>query len=204
MKPPPFLYPPAETVPRSRRAALLGQKGATLWFTGLSASGKSSIAAALEQHLVADGRLAYRLDGDNVRLGINRDLGFSEADRQENIRRIGEVCKLFADAGTLVLASFISPYRRDRDRVRDLHRDAGLPFIEVFVDCPLQVAEARDPKGLYKKARKGEIPLFTGVSDPYEAPLAAECHLHSDRMSLDEEVATLVSRLREDGLLSAG
>ena len=180
---------------------MLGHKGATVWFTGLSASGKSSIASALEQQLIAQGKLAYQLDGDNVRLGISRDLGFSAAHRQENIRRIGEVCKLFADAGLLVLASFISPYRRDRDWLREMHLSAGLPFIEVFVDCPLNVAEGRDPKGLYKKARSGEIALFTGVSDPYEQPAAPDLHLRSDQLSLDEEVTALISLLQQRALL---
>lgn len=189
-------------VTRADRQRLLGQKGATLWFTGLSGSGKSTVAVALEQALIEQGRLAYRLDGDNVRLGINRNLGFSAEDRTENIRRIGEVAKLFVDAGVIVLSSFISPYRADRDAVRALHAEAGMDFIEVFVDCSLEVAEQRDPKGLYKKARAGEIKNFTGIDDPYETPEAPELILHSDRMSLEEEVAQLLAILEQRGILS--
>ena len=139
------------------RGKLLGQKGATLWFTGLSGSGKSTVAVALESALFARGKLSYRLDGDNIRLGINKNLGFSEEDRAENIRRIGEISKLFVDTGVITLSSFVSPYRRDRDLVRALHDASGMDFIEIFVDVPLDVAESRDPKGLYKKARAGEI-----------------------------------------------
>jgi len=177
------------------RSALLGQKGATLWFTGLSGSGKSTIAVALEKALFERGKLSYRLDGDNIRLGINKNLGFSAEDRTENIRRIGEIAKLFVDSGVIALSSFISPYRADRDQVRELHRDAGFPFIEVFVDCALAEAERRDPKGLYKKARAGEIKNFTGIDDPYEAPANPEIHLHTDQMSLEDEVAEIVSYL---------
>lgn len=191
------------TVSRDDRSHVLGQRGATLWFTGLSGSGKSTVAVALEQALLSRGKLAYRLDGDNIRLGINKNLGFSAEDRKENIRRIGEVSKLFADAGIIVLSSFISPYRADRDLVRELHAAADLPFIEVFVDCPLDEAEKRDPKGLYKKARAGEIKNFTGIDDPYEAPAAPELHLHSERMSLDEEVQVLLDDLTRRGILSA-
>ena len=138
------------------------------------------------------GKLCYRLDGDNVRLGINKNLGFSEEDRKENIRRIGEVAKLFGDAGIISLSSFISPYKGDRDEVRDLHAAAGLPFVEVFVDCALSEAERRDPKGLYKKARAGEIKNFTGIDDPYEAPSSPELHLRTDRMSLEDEVEAVI------------
>lgn len=191
------------TVSRDDRSRVLAQRGATLWFTGLSGSGKSTVAVALEQALLSRGKLAYRLDGDNIRLGINKNLGFSAEDRKENIRRIGEVSKLFADAGIIVLSSFISPYRADRDLVRELHAAADLPFIEVFVDCPLDEAEKRDPKGLYKKARAGEIKNFTGIDDPYEAPAAPELHLHSERMSLDEEVQVLLDDLTRRGILSA-
>ena len=189
------------TVSREERFGMLGQKGATLWFTGLSGSGKSTVAVALEQVLLNQGKLAYRLDGDNVRLGINKNLGFSADDRKENIRRVGEVSKLFADAGVIVLNSFISPYREDRDTVRALHDAAGLPFIEVFVDCALAEAEKRDPKGLYKKARAGEIKNFTGIDDPYEAPQNPEIHLHSDKQSLEEEVRVLLAALEQRGLL---
>ena len=188
-------------VTRDDRASLLKQKGATLWFTGLSGSGKSTVAVALEQALFAKGKLAYRLDGDNVRLGINKNLGFSAEDRTENIRRVGEVSKLMADSGVIVLNSFISPYVEDRDNVRKLHDEGGIPFIEVFVDCSLEAAEARDPKGLYKKARAGEIKNFTGIDDPYEAPLKPEIHLHSDKQSLEQEVEVMLTILEEQGII---
>lgn len=182
-------------ISREHRFEILRQKGVTVWFTGLSGSGKSTVAVALEKALFAMGKLSYRLDGDNVRLGINKNLGFSEEDRTENIRRIGEVAKLFGDAGTISLSSFISPYKADRDQVRALHEAANLQFIEVFVDCALSVAEERDPKGLYKKARTGEIKNFTGIDDPYEAPENPEIHLHTDVMSLEEEVAIIIDYL---------
>lgn len=188
-------------ISREHRGRLLGQKGATLWFTGLSGSGKSTVAVALEGALYEAGRLSYRLDGDNVRLGINKNLGFSAEDRTENIRRIGEIAKLFVDTGVIALSSFVSPYREDRDTVRQLHEEAGMDFIEVFVDVPLDVAESRDPKGLYKKARAGEIKNFTGIDDPYEAPLNAEVILNSHEMSLQEEVDTLLNVLRERGII---
>ncbi len=188
-------------ISRADRNNLLGQRGATVWFTGLSASGKSTIAVALENALYEQGRLAYRLDGDNVRMGINKNLGFSAEDRAEHIRRIGEVSKLFADAGVVVLSSFVSPYRADRDAARQLHEEAGMDFIEVFVDCSLPEAERRDPKGLYKKARAGEIKNFTGIDDPYEAPLTPEIVLASDSMSLEEEVDEVLALLRERGIL---
>jgi bifunctional enzyme CysN/CysC len=149
-------------------------QGATVWFTGLSGSGKSTVAAACERLLVESGRPAYVLDGDNVRHGLNGDLGFGPDDRAENVRRVGHVARLFADAGLVALVPLISPYRADRDLVRALHDDAGLPFVEVFVDTPIELCEARDPKGLYAKARAGEITGFTGVDDPYEAPAAPE------------------------------
>lgn len=189
-------------VTRADRGNLLGQKGATIWFTGLSGSGKSTVAVALEKILHEQGRLAYRLDGDNVRLGINRNLGFSAEDRAENIRRIGEVAKLFVDAGVIVLSSFVSPYRADRDLVRKLHADAGMDFIEVHVDVPLDEAEKRDPKGLYKKARAGEIKNFTGISDPYEAPQRPELVLPSHQMSLQAEVEALLKLLTARGVLA--
>jgi adenylylsulfate kinase len=182
-------------VTREEREANLGQKGATLWMTGLSASGKSTIAVALEKVLLARGKHAYRLDGDNIRFGLNRNLGFSAEDRAENIRRIGEVAKLFSDAGIITLTSFISPYRRDRDLVRKLHEDVKLPFLEVYVDCAIDEAEKRDPKGLYKKARAGELKGFTGVDDPYEAPERPELVLRSDRLSVAESVAELLGML---------
>jgi adenylylsulfate kinase len=148
------------------------------------------------------GVLCYRLDGDNVRFGINKNLGFSEEERAENIRRVGEISKLFVDSGVLVLSSFISPYVRDRDLVRQVHEEAGMDFIEVFVDCSLEAAESRDPKGLYKKARAGEIKNFTGIDDPYEAPSAPEIHLHTDQQTLEEEVAQIIDVLKARGLIS--
>jgi adenylylsulfate kinase len=186
----------------SDRSTLLGQKGVTIWFTGLSGSGKSTIAVALESSLMNKKKLSYRLDGDNIRLGINKNLGFSAEDRSENIRRIGEITKLFADAGIITLASFISPYLEDRQNVRDLHRDGRIPFIEVFVDCELASAETRDPKGLYKKARAGEIKNFTGIDDPYDAPTKPEIHLISDQMSLEQEVDIILDYLDERGFLN--
>lgn len=188
-------------ITREHRGELLGQKGATLWFTGLSGSGKSTVAVALEGALYEMGRLSYRLDGDNVRLGINKNLGFSAEDRTENIRRIGEIAKLFVDTGVIALSSFVSPYKEDRDTVRKLHEESGMDFIEVFVDVPLDVAEERDPKGLYKKARAGEIKNFTGIDDPYEAPENPEVVLNSHEMSLEEEVNVLLDLLRERGIL---
>ncbi|MDJ0757835.1 MAG: adenylyl-sulfate kinase [Woeseiaceae bacterium] len=188
-------------VSREDRQQILRQQGSTIWFTGLSGSGKSTVSVALERALYKMGKLSYRLDGDNVRLGINKNLGFSEADRKENIRRIGEVAKLFSDAGTISLSSFISPYRADRDEVRALHEAAGLPFVEVFVDCSLEVAEQRDPKGLYKKARAGEIKNFTGIDDPYEPPLKPEIHLKTDEMSIEDEIQLIIDYLLEKDIV---
>ena len=147
-------------------------------------------------------KLSYRLDGDNIRLGINKNLGFSAADRAENIRRIGEITKLFNEAGVITLASFISPYREDRDQVRRIHQEIGLTFLEIFVDCDLESAERRDHKGLYKKARAGEIKNFTGIDDPYEVPNDAEIHLVSDKMSLSEEVNFIMDYLEDLNVLS--
>lgn len=189
-------------VSREDRYDILQQRGATIWLTGLSGSGKSTIAVALERALFNRGKLSYRLDGDNVRMGINKNLGFSEQDRKENIRRIGEVAKLFGDAGTIALSSFISPYKVDRDEVRELHEQAGLAFVEVFVDCSLAVAEERDPKGLYKKARAGEIKNFTGIDDPYEAPVNPEIHLETDKMTLEQEVQIILDYLDEYDIIS--
>jgi len=191
-------------ISREDRFNILRQRGATIWFTGLSGSGKSTIAVALERALYNIGKLSYRLDGDNVRLGINKNLGFSEADRTENIRRIGEVAKLFGDAGVLSLSSFISPYKGDRDEVRALHEATGLEFIEVFVDCSLAVAEERDPKGLYKKARAGEIKNFTGIDDPYEAPENPEIHLKTDEMTLEQEVQIILDHLMSNNFIQTG
>ncbi len=184
-------------VDRSRREALLGQTGAVLWFTGLSGSGKSTIAFAVEQLLIARGRLAYVLDGDNVRHGLNSNLGFSAEDRAENIRRIGEVSRLFADAGLLTLSSFVSPYRADRDKVRALL--AENEFLEIYVNTPLEVCEQRDPKGLYKKARAGEIAGFTGVSDPYEPPVRAELEIRTVECSVEQAAARVLNLLEQHG-----
>lgn len=186
-------------VDQAAREQLLHQKGVILWFTGLSGSGKSTVAVALEAALYQRGQLSYRLDGDNIRHGLNSDLGFSPADRTENIRRIGEVAKLMLDSGVIVLSSFVSPYAQDRDLVRALVQPGQ--FIEVFVDCPIDVCEQRDPKGLYKKARAGEIPEFTGVSAPYEAPANPEVHVNSADTALDQIVEKLMNYLVDRGII---
>lgn len=185
----------------NERKELRGQSGCTIWLTGVSASGKSTIASGLEQLLLQKGLAAYRLDGDNIRFGLNKDLGFSVEDRNENVRRIGEVSRLFADSCSTSITSFISPYRVDRDRARQLHQEAGLRFIEVFVDVPLEIAEQRDPKGLYKKARNGVIKDFTGVSAPYEAPLSPEVHLRTDLKSIEECVEIIYQYLLNEKLI---
>jgi len=182
-------------VDRPRREALLDQKGVVVWFTGLSGSGKSTIAFTVEHALMVRDRLTYVLDGDNIRHGLNRNLGFSAQDRKENIRRIGEVSRLFADAGVLTLSSFVSPYRSDRDRVRALLDDGD--FLEVFVNTPLEVCEQRDPKGLYKKARAGEIPNFTGISDPYEPPLTPELEIRTAECTVEEAAQQVIDLLKK-------
>ena len=184
---------------RADRETVLGQRGVTVWLTGLSGSGKSTIAVGAEKALVDSGRLAYVLDGDNIRHGLNQNLGFSPEDRTENIRRIGEVAKLFTDAGVIVFASFISPYRSDRDEVREL-MEAG-DFVEIFVAADLETCEERDVKGLYAKARKGEIPEFTGISAPYEEPEKPELVLDTNRQSVAESVDQIISYLKENGYL---
>ena len=161
-------------VSRSERSRVTGGSGSVVWFTGLSGSGKSTVAVEVERALVASGRAAYLLDGDNLRHGLNGDLGFSAEDRGENVRRVGEVAALFADAGVVALVPLVSPYRDDRDRVRRRVLDAGITFLEVFVDTPLELCESRDPKGLYARARAGELTGMTGIDDPYEAPTAPE------------------------------
>lgn len=188
-------------VDREARAAAHGHRGAVLWFTGLSGSGKSTIGHRVERMLIERGAFAYVLDGDNVRHGLNSDLGFAAEERVENIRRIGEVARLFADAGGLVLSAFISPYRKDRDRVRGLLSPGE--FIEVFVDTPLEICEARDPKGLYKKARAGEISNFTGLDAAYEAPENPEVHLETVNLSVDEAAAQVIRYLDEQNILGA-
>ena len=192
-------------VGREDREKLLNQKGATIWFTGLSGSGKSTIAFTVEHALVERGHLAYVLDGDNVRHGLNKNLGFSAEDREENIRRIGEVAKLFADTGVVTLTSFISPYRKDRDQARKIHAEAGLSFVEVMVEVPIEECEKRDPKGLYKKARaavaEGKGMGFTGIDDPYEAPENPEITLNNDKCTPQEAATQVIGYLEAKGLL---
>ncbi|KAG6997780.1 adenylyl-sulfate kinase [Physcia stellaris] len=185
----------------AERSSLRRQPGLTIWFTGLSASGKSTIATALEQHLLHSSYAAYRLDGDNIRFGLNKDLGFSEKDRNENIRRIAEVALLFADSCTLALTSFISPYRADRALARKLHEDRGIAFVEVYVQIAVEEAERRDPKGLYKKARAGEIKEFTGVSAPYEEPENAEIVIRSGETGVEEACKQILHYLEGKGLI---
>jgi len=186
-------------VTKSQRSALKKQRPCILWFTGLSGSGKSTIANAVEKRLFEMGKHTYLLDGDNIRHGLNRELGFSDEDRAENIRRIGEVAKLFVDSGIIVLSAFISPFRGDRKRVRELVEKGE--FVEIFVDVPLEVCEARDPKGLYRKARKGEIGDFTGISSPYEAPEAPEIRVLAHEKSVEESVDQIIDYLKERGYL---
>lgn len=183
-------------VTRERRAERNGHRGVVIWLTGLSGSGKSSISRALERALFELGKHTYILDGDNVRQGLNSNLGFSPEDRVENIRRVGEVACLMADAGLIVITAFISPYRVDRRRARESARQSGIDFIEVFVNAPLEVCEQRDPKGLYKKARAGEIAEFTGISAPYEEPENPECIVHTDRQTVGESVAAVIAHIR--------
>jgi adenylylsulfate kinase len=179
------------------RVNLLNQKGVTIWLTGLSGSGKSTIAVELEHALIENRHQAYILDGDNIRHGLNKNLGFSPEDRTENIRRIGEVAKLFTDAGIITITAFISPYREDRDAVRRLLSDGE--FIEVYVKCPLDVCEERDTKGLYKKARAGEVKDFTGISAPYEEPLNPELTIDSSKLTVEESTRAVLNYLEEKG-----
>ncbi|MEZ9120635.1 adenylyl-sulfate kinase [Vibrio cyclitrophicus] len=188
------------TVTHADRVALKQQRSVCLWFTGLSGSGKSTVANAVESKLLQMGKYSYLLDGDNVRHGLNKDLGFSDADRVENIRRIGEVAKLFVDAGNIVLTAFISPFISDREQVRALMNESE--FLEVFVDTPLEVCEARDPKGLYKKARAGEIKHFTGIDSEYQAPLNPEIHIHTAELSVEACADFVVSELEKLGYLT--
>ena len=190
------------TVTAEDREKLLNQKGCVIWFTGLSGSGKSTLANAVEQVLHQQGHHTYVLDGDNVRHGLNKNLGFSPEDREENIRRIGEVAKLFSDAGTIVMTAFISPYCADRDQARALIAEDR--FVEVFVDCPLDVCEERDTKGLYKKARAGEIKEFTGISAPYEPPLTPEVTVNTAALSIEECAQAVVDALVNACLVPAG
>lgn len=188
-------------VSKTERAATKNQKPCILWFTGLSGSGKSTIANAVESRLQELGKHTYLLDGDNIRLGLNRGLTFSDDDRVENIRRIGEVSKLFVDAGVIVLTAFISPFQRDRDAVRSLVEEGE--FIEVFIDTPLDICENRDPKGLYQKARNGEIPNFTGISSPYESPVNPEIHIVNHNITVENISWQIIDYLEEKGYLHA-
>lgn len=185
-------------VTRADREKLNGHKGCTVWLTGLSGSGKSTIAVDLEKHLLSRGIRCYILDGDNIRHGLNKNLGFSPEDRTENIRRIGEVAKLFTDAGIVAITAFISPYRADRDQVRAIMPD---DFVEIHVDCPVEVCEQRDVKGLYKKARAGEIKEFTGISAPYEAPAKAELTIKTHEMPLEKSVEAIAAYLTQRGVI---
>ena len=191
----------AGSVTREERQRLLNQKGVTVWMTGLSASGKSTIACILEQMLLHKKKHAYRLDGDNIRMGLNKNLGFSAEDRAENIRRIGEVAKLFTDAGVIAITSFISPYKKDRDAVRASMKPGE--FIEVYVNVSLATAEQRDPKGLYKKARAGQLKGFTGIDDPYEAPEKPEILIETERMSPADAAQQIFAHLEKGGYLAA-
>lgn len=175
------------------------QKPCILWFTGLSGAGKSTVADAVEQKLFELGHHTYLLDGDNVRHGLNKDLGFSDADRVENIRRIGEMAKLFADAGLIVMSAFISPFRSDRKLVRDLVEEKE--FVEVYISTPLSTCEQRDPKGLYKKARSGQIKNFTGIDSEYEAPVSAEVTLNTAELNVDECVERVLSYLKQNEII---
>ena len=187
-------------VNQAAREELLKQKGVVIWFTGLSGSGKSTIANQVANVLHQLDKLTYVLDGDNIRHGLNKNLGFSPEDREENIRRIGEVAKLFADAGIIATTAFISPYRKDRDKAREILEDGR--FIEVFVDCPLEVCESRDPKGLYKKARAGEIKEFTGIDAPYEVPENAEIVINTNDLDLAASTQKVIDYLSDKGTLS--
>jgi len=186
-------------ITKQDRERLLQQNGVVLWFTGLSGSGKSTLALAVEEKLFENGHLCMVLDGDNIRHGLNKNLGFSPEDREENIRRIGEVSKLFSDAGLITMTAFISPYRKDRDQARGLLKDGE--FVEIFVKVPLDIAEERDPKGLYKKARAGEIKEFTGISAPYEEPLNPELVIDTGKMNLDESVKTVIGFLEKHEII---
>lgn len=187
------------TVTLEQRSQLKQQKPVVLWFTGLSGSGKSTVANVVEKKLLALGKHSYLLDGDNVRHGLNKDLGFSDADRVENIRRIGEVAKLFVDSGSIVLTAFISPFISDRQQVRALLSEGQ--FLEVFIDTPLEICEQRDPKGLYKKARAGEIKHFTGIDSEYQAPIDAEIHVKTAQASVDECAQYIVNTLIDQGYI---
>lgn len=188
------------TITKDDRHRLNGHRSTVLWFTGLSGSGKSTLANAVDQALYKQQARSYVLDGDNIRLGLNKDLSFRKEDRKENIRRIGEVAKLFVDGGIIVSSAFISPFREDRDLVREMFHPGE--FIEVYLNCPLQVCEGRDPKGLYKKARKGVIPDFTGISSPYEIPENPEIIIETDKMAIQQSVSKIITFLKEKEILT--
>jgi len=187
-------------ITKADREKLLNQKGIVIWYTGLSASGKSTIAHVVEEKLYDRGILTYVLDGDNIRHGLNKNLGFSPEDREENIRRIGEVSKLFADVGIIAMTAFISPYRADREKARNLHEPGN--FIEVFVDAPLSILEERDPKGLYKKARAGEIKEFTGISAPYETPENPEIYLDTSKLNVEQCADAVINYLEHKEMIT--
>lgn len=194
-----FVIPHQHEITKEDRRRLNGHSSLILWFTGLPSSGKSTLANELEKILIQNSCRTYILDGDNVRMGLCKDLGFSAEDREENIRRIGEVSKLFMDAGTIVLSAFVSPYRKDRDAVRELVEEGD--FVEIFVKCSVEQCETRDVKGLYKKARKGEIKGFTGIDDPYEEPLSAEIVVDTEKSSLEECTRQILQYLKEKGVV---
>jgi adenylylsulfate kinase len=190
-----------QQIVKKDRTVLTQQKPCILWFTGLSGSGKSTIANKLEEMLYLNGNFTYLLDGDNVRLGLNKDLGFDDSSRIENIRRVGEVSKLFIDSGQIVLSAFISPFISDREIVKSLVLEDE--FIEIFVDTPLEICEKRDPKGLYKKARAGEIPNFTGIDSPYEIPTKADIHIINDKISIEKVCKQIFNYLKDKGYIIA-
>ncbi|WIL36633.1 adenylyl-sulfate kinase [Bacillus stercoris] len=195
---PNIIWHPA-AISKSDRQSLNGHKSCVLWFTGLSGSGKSVLANAVDEKLYRKGIQSYVLDGDNIRHGLNKDLGFQTGDRIENIRRIGEVAKLFVDSGQMILTAFISPFREDRDMVRALFPKDE--FFEIYVKCPLHVCEQRDPKGLYKKARNGEIKHFTGIDSPYEAPISPDFIIESDQISISDGADLIINELQNKGII---
>ncbi len=195
------LHNQVKPIPPGERARLLGQQGCVVWFTGLSGSGKSTIARACEEALLKDRRFAYVLDGDEIRTGLNKDLGFSMDDRTENLRRIAEVARLFAECGVICITSFISPLKSSREEARQVAGDAR--FFEVFIDAPLDVCEQRDPKGLYRKVRAGEIPEFTGIGSSYEPPVNPDLHIRTDKTSIQDAVAGVLQTIRARGFLKA-
>jgi adenylylsulfate kinase len=188
------IYPIKTKVEKEQREELLNQHAMLVWFTGLSGSGKSTLAVQLEARLHEEGFKTYLLDGDNIRAGLNKDLTFTDEGRVENIRRIGEVCKLMLDAGIIVLSAFISPFRSDRDQVKNIVGTKN--YIEIFVDAPLEICEQRDVKGLYKKARAGEVKNFTGIDSPYEAPVHPDVHIPTHQLSIDQSIEKLLNVLR--------